>query len=112
MLQHKWVNRLEQKEVSEINSYIEKYEKEKNTKITKIVKVPIKNNLDKTYFEGTKNKTSFTHDATKTSWAADGVINFYTNRDLKTEKELIPNLDKNRDYECVDDTLYVKVYMF
>lgn len=119
MLQHKEVNRLEKLEVEEIEEYINQYEKSTGNKVTKIAKIPVFNNMDKTYFPNTKNKTSFTHNAVRTSWAADGVINFYTNRNLENvtitleEKEFyMKNKETEREYKCIEDTLYVNIYMF
>lgn len=118
MLQHKRVNKLEKIEVNKIEQYIEEYENNTGIKVTKIAKIVDTGNLDKSYFEGTKNKTSFTHNAIRTSWAADGVINFYTNRDLETVKidakskeNYLRNKDNN-DYMCIDDILYITVYMY
>lgn len=119
ILQHKEVNRLEKEEIEEVEQYIEKYEEENEIKVTKIVKVPVLKNKDKAYFSNTKNKTSFTHNALKTSWAADGVINFYTKRNLETikatdkEKSLyVQNQNPELEYQCIDDILYVKIYMY
>lgn len=119
MLQHKEVNRLEKIEVEKIEQYIEEYEKYTGEKVTKIAKVSVYNDMDKSYFPDTKNKTSFTHNAIRTSWAADGVINFYTKRNLETvtitseEKEYyMQNQDLEKGYKCIEDTLYVNVYMF
>lgn len=118
MLQHKRVNELEKIEVNKIEQYIEEYENNTGIKVTKIAKIVDTGNLDKSYFEGTKNKTSFTHNAIRTSWAADGVINFYTNRDLETvridaksKENYLRNKDNN-DYMCIDDILYITVYMY
>lgn len=118
MLQHKRVNKLEKIEVNKIEQYIEEYENNTGIKVTKIANIVDTGNLDKSYFEGTKNKTSFTHNAIRTSWAADGVINFYTNRDLETvridaksKENYLRNKDNN-DYMCIDDILYITVYMY
>ena len=119
ILQHKQVNKLEKEEIEKLEQYIEQYEKENEIKVTKIVKVPIYKNKNKAYFNNTKNKTSFTHNALKTNWAADGVINFYTKRNLKTIKgtsEIKEKYNKNQlkelEYQCIEDILYVKIYCF
>ncbi len=119
MLQHKEVNRLERQEVAEIQRYIEQYEIDSKTEVTKIAKVPIYGETDKTYYPNTKNKTSFTHNALRTSWAADGVINFYTKRNLESyivsneEKEYyMRHSNKESEYQCINDTLYVNIYMY
>lgn len=119
ILQHKEVNKLEKEEIEEVEQYIEKYEEENEIKVTKIVKIPIYNNISKTYFPNIKNKTSFTHNALKTSWAADGVINFYTKRNLETikltedyAKIYRDSGDRSLEYQCIDDAIYVRVYCF
>ena len=117
MLQHKRVNKLEKIEVNKIEQYIEEYENNTGIKVTKIAKIVDTGNLDKSYFEGTKNKTSFTHNAIRTSWAADGVINFYTKRRLQTTKDFSKQEYKElknteSGYLCIDDILYVMVYMY
>lgn len=117
MLQHKRVNKLEKIEVNKIEQYIEEYENITGIKVTKIAKMVDTGNLDKSYFEGTKNKTSFTHNAIRTSWAADGVINFYTKRRLQTTKDFSKQEYKElknteSGYLCIDDILYVMVYMY
>lgn len=119
ILQHKEVNRLEKQEIEQLDSYIEQYEQETGIKVTQIIKVPVLKQTDKGYFEGTKNKTSFTHNALKTNWAVDGVINFYTERNLKVIKasteqaeKYIKNQNNDLEYVCIDDILYVKIYLF
>ena len=117
MLQHKRVNQLEKIEVNKIEQYIEEYENDTGIKVTKIAKIVEEEKLDKAYFENTKNKTSFTHNAIRTSWAADGVINFYTKRNLQTvdkitKQKYLKVKDTELGYLCIDDTLYVMAYMY
>lgn len=117
MLQHKRVNQLEKIEVNKIEQYIEEYENDTGIKVTKIAKIVEEEKLDKAYFENTKNKTSFTHNAIRTSWAADGVINFYTKRNLQTidkisKQKHLEIKDTELGYLCIDDTLYVMTYMY
>lgn len=117
MIQHKQVNELEKVEIEVLEEYLEEYEKETGINVTKIVILPVLDNKDKTYFENVKNKTSFTHNALKTSWAADGVINFYTNRKLKKIKlteqnqELYNQIKEDLEYQCIEDIIFVKIYM-
>lgn len=117
MLQHKRVNQLEKIEVNKIEQYIEEYENDTGIKVTKIAKIVEEEKLDKAYFENTKNKTSFTHNAIRTSWAADGVINFYTKRNLQTvdkitKQKYLKVKDTELGYLCIDDTLYIMAYMY
>lgn len=119
MLQHKAVNKLERIEAEQIEQYMEEYEKDTGNKVTKIVKIIITDDIDKSFLPNAKNKTSFTHNAIRTSWAADGAINFYTKRNLKTvtitneEREYyMNNQNIEKGYECIGDTLYLNVYMY
>lgn len=112
MLQHKKVNNLEKVQVKEIEEYINEYEENTGIQVTKITKIP-----QKTRYE--KNENDITRNALRTNWAADGVINFYIKRDLETvnlTKEqaiyYFENYDSEREYQCIDDTLYINVYVF
>ena len=117
MLHHKRVNQLENVDVNKIEQYIEEYENDTGIKVTKIAKIVNTRDLNKAYFENTKNKTSFTHNAIRTSWAADGVINFYTKRNLQTVKGISKQEYSELEnaefgYLCIGDVLYVMVYMY
>lgn len=117
MLQHKRVNQLEKIGVNKIEQYIEEYESTTGIKVMKIAKIINTEDMNKAYFEKTKNKTSFTHNAIRTSWAADGVINFYTKRNLQTVKEISKQeynelANAESGYLCIGDVLYVMVYMY
>ena len=112
MFQHKEINNIEKLQVKEIEKFIDEYEKNTGLKVTKITKIP-----QKTRYE--KNENDITRNALRTNWAADGVINFYTKRNLKTvdltEEQAIyfyKNCDKEKEYQCIDDILYVNVYVF
>lgn len=117
ILEHKEVNRLEKQEVKKINTYITEYEQNTGIKVTKIVKIE-ENDRNKAYFEGMKNKSGYTYNSIKVYWASDGIINFYTGRNLENVKitkeqyeEYIKNQDEQRGYECIGDTLYVNTYI-
>lgn len=112
MLQHKKVNNIEQVQAKEIDEYINKYENDTGTQVTKIIKVP-----QKTKYE--ENENDITRNALKTDWTVDGVINFYTKRDLQTleltKEQAIyyyKNHDKEKEYQCIDDIFYINVYVF
>lgn len=119
MIQHKEVNKLERIESQEIEQYIEEYENNTENKVTNIALIVIRDNLEKAFLPNAKNKTSFTHNAIRTSWAADGAINFYTNRNLKTvtltqeeKQNYMENNNTEKGYKCIGDTLYLNVYMY
>lgn len=120
MLQHKQVNKLEREEIQQIEEYISKYEAKTKNKITKIIKVPVVRKSEKAYYDCIPNKSTFTYTAVRSELAADGVVNFYTKRNLETVKITTENMklykeyiDSNeKGYECIDDTFYIEVYMF
>jgi len=118
MIQHKQVNILEKKEINILEKYVEEYENSTGINVDKIVILPILDNMEKAYFENVKNKTSFTHNALRTSWAADGAINFYTNRKLKKielteeKQELYDKIKEDMEYQCIEDIIFVKIYMY
>ena len=73
--------------------------------------------MESAFLPNAKNKTSFTHNAIRTSWAADGVINFYTKRNLQTvdkitKQKYLKVKDTELGYLCIDDTLYIMAYMY
>lgn len=112
MLQHKEVNKLEKQEIEQIGNYIENYEKDTGIEITKVVKIPKKNS-------NKKDENDIIRNALKTNWAADGVLNFYLEKNLTTVKltkeQVIcysENCDKEKEYQCIDDTLYICVYVY
>lgn len=120
MIQHKIVNKLEKEEVQNIENYIENYEDETGNTITKILKVPVVGRMEDAYYHCIPNKSTFTYTAVRSELAADGVINFYTKRNLETLKikfsEIKELLEKNKEneegYKCIGDTLYINVYIF
>ena len=105
-------NNLEKFQVKEIEQCIDKYEKDTGIQVTKIVKVP-----QKTVYE--ENENDIIRNALKTNWASDGVINFYTKRNLETIEQTkeqaiyyYKNFDKEKEYQCIGDILYINVYVF
>lgn len=123
MNQHKQVNKLERVDVQEIDSYIENYEKQTGIKVNKIVKVCVIGKVEDAYYSSIKNKSTFTFTAIRSELAADAVINFYTGRNLELEeisyrdgteisKIISQSEEKERCYKCIDDKLYIEVYMF
>ena len=115
---HKQVNAAEKSEIQTLNNYISKYEKETNIKVTKIVLIMEIGQTDKTYIDPTKVKAVPTYNALRCSWAADGVINFYTNRKLEKIPLTFTLLNKyneqknDKGYEIINDTLVVEYYMY
>ena len=118
ILQHKETNRLEKQEMQKMKEYIEQYEEETGIKVTKIVKIPIYGKRYKGYFTNIKNKSIYTHNSIRVYWAAEGIVNLYTKRNLKPvnitkeqDNYYKDNQDEQRGYECIDDILYLNTYI-
>lgn len=117
IIDHKKVNKLEEKETSEIEEYIEQYEKETNIKVKKITKIPVRKKINKVYFDEVLTKSNYGENAIRTYWGCEGAVNFYTKRNLEnviiTEelwKYYLEKTDFEKGYECVGDTLFINVY--
>ena len=83
IIDHKKVNKLEEKEASEIEEYIEQYEKETNIKVKKITKIPVRKKINKVYFDEVLTKSNYGENAIRTYWGCEGAVNFYTKRNLE-----------------------------
>ena len=116
--QHKLVNKYEEQEIQNLNQYIEKYETTNGIEVKNIAIYTVKGQDSKTYFENIPRKSVVTYNALRCDWAADGLINFYTNRDLKTislTKELLIEYlvqENENGYGIVDNTLVIECYMY
>ena len=115
---HKQVNTYEKNEIRILNNYINKYENQTNIKVTKIAIDTVKFQTDKAYFNSIDIKAVPTYNALRCNWAAGGVINFYTNRELKDTALTQELLNKykiqknNNGYGIVNDTLIIECYMY
>ena len=73
---------------------------------------------DNTYFENISRKSVVTYSSVRCDWAAAGVINFYTKRNLETvnlTKDLLTEYLKQENengYGIVDNTLVIECYMY
>lgn len=118
MSEHKKVNKLEQVECDKILEYVEQYEKNNNIVVSKIQIVTIKGKNEKGYYQETINKNVLTYNAVRADWSAVGCINFYFPHRLIEKTDEIPQeilneiISSNGDEICIDDTLYVKCYMY
>lgn len=116
--QHKLVNKYEEQEIQNLNQYIEKYETTNGIEVKNIAIYTVKGQDSKTYFENIPRKSVVTYNALRCDWAADGLINFYTNRDLKTislTKELLIEYlvqENENGYGIVNNTLVIECYMY
>ena len=116
--QHKLVNKYEEQEVQNIEEYIEDYEAKNNIEIENIALYTVKGQDSKTYFENISRKSVLTYNALRCDWSADGLINFYTNKSLKTinlTKELLVEYlvqENENGYGIVNNTLIIECYMY
>ena len=116
--QHKKVNEYEKLEVKSLNRYIEEYEEDSNIKVQNIAIYTIRGQSNKTYFADISRKSVVTYNALRCNWSADGLINFYTKRNLETinlNTNLLEEyiMQKNeKGYGIVNNTLIVECYMY
>lgn len=116
--EHKLVNEYEKDEVQGIDEYINNYEQISNVNIQNIAIYTVKGQDYKTYFENITRKSVVTYNAVRCDWAADGVINFYTGRDLQ-KVNLTTNMlkeylsqENEEGYGIVNNTLIIECYMY
>ena len=116
--EHKLVNKYEQEEVQTIENYMKNYESTTNEQVKNIAIYTIKGQANKTYFENISRKSVVTYNAVRCDWAAAGVLNFYTRRNLETvnlTKDLLTEYLKQENengYGIVDNTLVIECYMY
>lgn len=118
LYEHKLVNRLEKQECEQISSYIEEYEKQTNNKVDKIQIITIKSEIENTYYDPIKHENVLTYSAVRSNWSAVAVIQYYLHKNLTEVNYEIPQEDYNfiignsQSQICLNDTLYVKCYMY
>lgn len=116
--EHKLVNEYEKQSAKEIEEYIEKYEEENKNKVENIAIYTVTGQDYKTYFKEINRKSVVTYNALRCNWSADGVINFYIDRNLNTvnlNKELLQEYlktEKDNGYGIINNTLIVECYMY
>ena len=100
-------NKVEENEIIELNKRIKQYELENDIEVTKMICVT---------YDGIKDVSAIDSKALKTGWSCNGVVNFYTGRELKkkdlTKKEMKKYHEKikDKDYLLEDDTLIIEMY--
>lgn len=112
------VNNKDKEMTLEIYNYVIEQEKLTNTKINKLVLVR-GNSTSKAFYEDLKFQGSvLSWSAIRTFWAIEGLLEMYTDKDFEeveaTNSEIqyyLQNVDKEKEYLCIDDTLYVSYYI-
>lgn len=110
------VNLQDKCQAIEISNYIENYEKDNGISVNKLVVFPGKLN-EEGYYENLKYRGSaMSWCAIKTYWSIKGIIEMYSNKhfimvepDENKLKYYLSN--ENKDYMCIEDTLYVAYYV-
>ena len=116
--EHKLVNIYEKEEVQNISNYIKEYENKTNITVNKIAIYTVKGESNKAYFTNISRKSVVTYNSLRCNWAADGLINFYSNEKLEKislTKEILIEYLQNRPedgYKIIDDTLVLECYMY
>lgn len=116
--EHKLVNEYEKQNAEEIEVYIKEYEEKNKTQVENIAIYTVTGQNYKTYFKELNRKSVVTYNALRCNWSADGVINFYTNRNLDTvniNKELLQKylkLEQDNGYGIINNTLIIECYMY
>ena len=115
-----WTNELDKKSVKEIENYIERYENDSSINVKNIAIVIVPDNIEKAYYEEMNcNNTGVAVSAVRTNWSAQGIINYYTKKNLQkkecTFEEIeayTEKVDEDKGYLCIGDTLYVSIYWY
>lgn len=114
MIEQRKVNMLEEKEAKEIYEYVKKYENEKKISVKKFVEVIDLSNYSKCYYSQVKTRVnSMNASGIRHYKISYSTIKFYTGIELEYERSVMNgtiNVNDEKGYECIGDTLFVKVY--
>lgn len=117
---NKQVNKLDKELVYQIDNYIKEYEGKEDIKVENICVEIKQHEVDKAYYSQMNcTNVGTAVSSVRTEWAAQGIINYYTNRNLRKQvltkenrEEYMMKVDKEKNYLCMDNTLYISVYMY
>ena len=104
----------------EISNYIKKYEKENSIIVNKLAIFHGEFDDGKACYKNLKYYGSaMSWSAVRTQWSIKGIIEMYSNKHFimiePDENELeyyLNNVDKEIDYMCIKDTLYISYYVY
>lgn len=112
--QGKEMNQVEKEECQRIEKHIQEYEETTGMDVTKIARVFSSSHNRNLYLPNNPKANSTVFNSTKCWWSAKGVIYFYTDRRLEytnATREGIQILEESgKEWQCVDDTLYIFIY--
>lgn len=117
MIQQKQVNNLDKQIVLEMQQTVKEYETKQNIDVKKIAIVVERGNTSRAFYPQIGYAGSMvTCSSIKTQWAAAGCYNYYSNSNLETYIPTVEEqqnfLKQNTRYQCIDDILYIAVYMY
>ena len=115
----KQVNKLDQQNAQEIGNYIEDYEKNTKEKVKYLSIVIETGKTGLAYYPDLYYVGSITTcSAIRTKWSALGTINYYNHTNLEEKEPTEFDIEQYRQqvdekqYLCIDDTLYITCYMY
>ncbi len=116
---NKQANKQDEIKVYEIENYLKEYEETEKIKVEKICGIVIENNSDKAFYSKNSEEVGVAVSCLRTEWAFQGIINYYTSRNLEKEelteenrKIYLDRVNENKNYLCIGDTLYVSIYWY
>lgn len=115
---HKKVNEFEKYETEKIGEYINDYEYKTNIEVKKVKKINASFKRRKGYYPPGKIISVITSIGIRGNNESEGVIKFYTKRNLEkcntTQQDTIKYWESapSDGYKCIGDTLYVEIYNF
>lgn len=115
----KKINIKDVEETKKVISYIEKYEEQNNIEVSYIaIYIDSKNSYKGIYRDLMTDYSVMNWSALRTRWSSKEIIEYYSNRKFKEkkitdeEKEIyIKEVDKDKDYLIIEDTLYITCYI-
>lgn len=117
MINNNQVNQFDKETVFAMKQEVENYEIENDIKVTKVAIIIDESGTDKAFYSELGNKGSMVMcSAIRTQWSAAGCYNYYTGDKLETYQPTTQEeknfLEQQVPYLCMEDTLYIAVYMY
>lgn len=113
------VNLQDKLQVIGICNYVEKYEKENNIIVNKLAIFHGEYDYEKAYYKNLNYKNStMSWSAIRTKWSIKGIIEMYSDKHFtivepneQQRQHYLNNVDKEIDYMCIEDTLFIPYYI-
>ena len=112
------VNYKDEQMAIEIINYVQNYEQKNNVVVDNLVVFPGCFESKGFYKELKYYNSVLSWSSIRTEWSIEGTLEMYSNREFNLVEPVqdkisyyIDNVDKDRDYMCIDNTLYVSYYI-